>query len=171
MISVIGRIVIVLSIAIAATIALLGFVMRGWLGLAIAVAVIALAVAFYLIDGALDRITARRAVRRMRKAADVDPSAPRVDAWLIVGRNNLLIADAAKRAILYHSRGMSWTAVRMDDFKRVDVVQRRGRFGHAITTLALSGELTGPPEIQMDVVDGDAEQFVTIARPRPAAAR
>ena len=157
-------------IAFAGAAAFGAFVLQGWVGLVIALAVISAMVALYqAIDWgylALARYFVRRAVRRIQAEAISDLSHIQVDAWLTVGRGSLLIADSAKRAILFHAKGVGWQAFRMDDLKRVEVIRKLTWFGGTDTVLAVSDEFAGPPLLQMDVVEGDADHFAKIVGAR-----
>lgn len=165
-----NRAVDLFLITLAAAAALVAFILQGWVGLAIALVVVAVTVAFYqAIDWgyrALARYFVRRAVRRMQAEATSDSSRIRVDAWLTVGRGSLLIADAEKRAVLLNARSGGWQAFRMDDLKRVEVIRKRTWFGGIDTVLAVSDEYAGPPLLQMDVIEGDADHFAKIVGAR-----
>lgn len=165
-----NRAVDLFLIALAAGAAFVAFVLQGWMGLLIALTVIAPTVAFYQAIAwgyrALARFFVRRAVRRLQAEATSDPSQIQVDAWLTVGRGSLLIADAAKRAVLLNVSGIGWQAFRMDDLKRVEVIRKRTWFGGTDTVLAVSDEYAGPPLLQMDVIEGDADHFAKIVGAR-----
>jgi hypothetical protein len=175
LVSWLNRAVDLFLIALAATAALGAFVLQGWVGLVITLAVIAgMVVLYWAIDWghlALARYFVRRAVRRMQAAATSDTGRIQVDAWLTVGRGGLLIADTAKRTVLLHIKRVGWRAFRMDDLKRVEVIRRRTWFGATDTVLAVSDEYAGPPLLQMDVVEGAADHFAKIfgARIRASA--
>jgi len=164
-----NRAVDLFLIAMAIAAALVAFVLQGWVGLVIALAVVAVAVGLYrTIDWGylvLVRYFVRRAVRRMQAEATSDPDRIQIDAWLTVGRGSLLIADAARRAVLRHARA-GWQAFRMDDLKRVEIIRKRTWFGGTDTVLAVSDEHAGPPLLQMDVVEGDADHFAKIVGAR-----
>jgi hypothetical protein len=151
-----------------------GFIRGGWVGLLIALIAVMLMAAIYLgsiwVYGVMARLLARRAVRQMhaRSASDTDGIQP--DAWLIVGGNNLLIADVAKRLVLLHIRGAGWHALPMHDIKRLGVARQNTWLRSSTTALTISDELAGPPLLELSVVEGDAEHFVKVASLRSAAA-
>jgi hypothetical protein len=157
-------------VLIAGGLVVYGFLAGGWAGLLIALIAIGTMAVIYLasiwIYGAMARIFVRRAIRQMHAQSTTDANGIRADAWLIVGGNNLLVADAAKRSVLLHIRGDGWHGTRMHDIKRLSVVRQRTWLGRNTTVLTISDELAGPPLLEMRVVEGDADHFIKAASPR-----
>lgn len=157
-------------VLIAGGLAAYGFIAGSWVGLLIALFAIGTMVAIYLasiwIYGATARIFVRRAAGKMHDQSATDVNGIRADAWLIVGGNNLLVADVARRLVLLHIRGAGWRALPMHDIKRLGVVRQDNWFGRRTTALTISDELAGPPLLEMPVVEGDADHFVRVANLR-----